>query len=76
MSRPKGSYNRWLRWLPVNVHKKIESIIQYIQSDLRYYLLSQQKNVHMIKDTDPAIPEADARNIAAYARRNVDRFYL
>jgi hypothetical protein len=55
------------------VHKKIDGIIQYIKSDLRYYLFSEQKNTRMIKDSGLQIPEADARQIAAYAKRDVDR---
>lgn len=79
VNRPKGSYNRWLRWLPVIVHKKLDSIIQYIQFDLRYMLWSRlvkgTESVPMLKEREAFsfVPEADARKIAALASQDVER---
>lgn len=79
VNRPKGGYNRWLRWLPVIIHKKIDSIIKHIQSDLRYLLLSQRvkgtEGVPMLRDKEFSsfVPEADAKKIAALARQDVER---
>lgn len=78
VNRPRGGYNRWLSWLPVMLHKKIDSIIKHIQSDLRYLLFPQY-----IKETEEVslqdhnissyIPEVDPRKLAAMARQDVER---
>ncbi|KAI5072254.1 hypothetical protein GOP47_0012360 [Adiantum capillus-veneris] len=79
VNRPKGGYNRWLRWLPVIVHKKIDNFIQYVQNDLKYRLWTHfarsTEAVPVLKERESLsfVPEADARKIAALARQDIER---
>ncbi|MCO5568858.1 hypothetical protein L7F22_022560 [Adiantum nelumboides] len=79
VNRPKSGYNRWLRWLPVIIHKKIDNLIQYIQTDLRYRLWTHfaksVEGVPVVTDREFSsfVPEADARKIAALARQDIER---
>ncbi|KAL2620463.1 hypothetical protein R1flu_000668 [Riccia fluitans] len=40
VTRPKGGYNYWLRWLPVPVHQNLDAVLKHIWSDWRRVSLS------------------------------------
>ncbi|KAH6557863.1 hypothetical protein KP509_1Z089600, partial [Ceratopteris richardii] len=79
VSRPKTGYNRWLRWLPVTIHKKVDSLIQYIRCDLRHmfwtHLIKGAGSVPVLKERESLnfVPEADARKIAGLARQDAEK---
>lgn len=79
VTRPRGGYNEWLRWLPVSVHKRLDYLIRNICADLplinRFrgkqlapFTLAQRTSADSI-----SVPEADARQIAAMAREITDK---
>jgi hypothetical protein len=79
VTRPRGGYNEWLRWLPVSVHKRLVYLIRHICADLplinRFrgkqlapFTLAQRTSADSI-----SVPEADARQIAAMAREITDK---
>ncbi|RDY11382.1 Mitochondrial fission protein ELM1, partial [Mucuna pruriens] len=60
VTRPRGGINRWLQWLPVSIHKKLDSVIRMIcgKSNFQTPHLTGISNVL----------EADAYHIATMAR--------
>ncbi|XP_029130316.1 mitochondrial fission protein ELM1 isoform X2 [Cajanus cajan] len=60
VTRPRGGINRWLQWLPVSIHKKLDSIIRIICGKSRF------QTPHKIGLSN--VLEADARHIAMMAR--------
>ncbi|XP_061366753.1 mitochondrial fission protein ELM1-like [Gastrolobium bilobum] len=58
VTRPRGGINRWLRWLPVSLHKKIEYVIRKLCGNSRF------QTSKGISD----VLEADAHHIATVAR--------
>ncbi|KAL2345255.1 hypothetical protein Fmac_006540 [Flemingia macrophylla] len=55
VTRPRGGINRWLQWLPVSLHKRLDSVIRMICGKSHKIGLSN-------------VLEADARHIAKMAR--------
>ncbi|KAG7017472.1 Mitochondrial fission protein ELM1 [Cucurbita argyrosperma subsp. argyrosperma] len=75
--RPRGGINRWLHWLPVSVHKKLDIFIRQIFG----MPLLTKKSV-ILRRTLEGIPdgiglshvlEADAKQIAKVARETFDK---
>nr|QMV80845.1 peptidylprolyl cis-trans isomerase 38 [Clitoria ternatea] len=60
VTRPRGGINRWLQWLPVSIHKKIDSVVRMIFSN------SRSQKLHKIGLSN--VLEADAHHIATMAR--------
>ncbi|KAK7337268.1 hypothetical protein VNO77_17833 [Canavalia gladiata] len=60
VTRPRGGINRWLQWLPVSIHKKLESVIRMICGKSRF------QAPHTIGISN--VLEADAHHIAMMAR--------
>lgn len=80
--RPRGGYNLWLRWLPVQVHKRLDTILKHLQADWRRLPLvfrgakSKDTSQNVEDETTPATKthvEADAARIAAMAKDEFDR---
>ncbi|KAL9332117.1 hypothetical protein ACSQ67_001727 [Phaseolus vulgaris] len=60
VTRPRGGINRWLQWLPVSLHKKLESVIRMICGKSRF------RTPHTIGLSN--VLEADAHQLATMAR--------
>lgn len=60
VTRPRGGINRWLQWLPVSIHKKLDSVITMICGKSRF------QTYHKIGISN--VLEADAHHIAMLAR--------
>ncbi|XP_022935405.1 mitochondrial fission protein ELM1-like isoform X1 [Cucurbita moschata] len=61
--RPRGGINRWLHWLPVSVHKKLDIFIRQI---FGMPLLTKKSGLSHVL-------EADAKQIAKVARETFDK---
>ncbi|TKY61960.1 Mitochondrial fission protein ELM1 [Spatholobus suberectus] len=60
VTRPRGGINGWLQWLPVSIHKKLDSVIRMICGKSRF------QTPHTIGISN--VLEADAHHIATMAR--------
>ncbi|XP_014495021.1 mitochondrial fission protein ELM1 isoform X2 [Vigna radiata var. radiata] len=60
VTRPRGGINRWLQWLPVSVHKKLESVVRMSCGK------SSLRTPHTIGLSN--VLEADAHHLATMAR--------
>ncbi|KAK7396715.1 hypothetical protein VNO78_17873 [Psophocarpus tetragonolobus] len=60
VTRPRGGINRWLKWLPISIHKKLDSVIRMICCKSRF------QTPHKIGLSN--VLEADAHHIARMAR--------
>ncbi|KAI5425413.1 variant 2, serine/threonine protein kinase [Lathyrus oleraceus] len=65
VTRPQGGINRWFKWLPVSIHKKLDSFIRRIYGNSRFQSLNQNNAISNVL-------EADAYGIAMMAR---EKFY-
>lgn len=65
MTRPQGGINGWFKWLPVSIHKKIDSVIRKFCRISRFQSLNHSVGLSNVL-------EADAHIIAKMAR---ERFY-
>ncbi|XP_027350522.1 mitochondrial fission protein ELM1-like [Abrus precatorius] len=63
--RPRGGINRWLQWLPLSIHRKLDSIIRMICGKSRF------RTPHKIGIS--TVLEADAHHIATMARETFHR---
>ncbi|GLJ53925.1 hypothetical protein SUGI_1152140, partial [Cryptomeria japonica] len=74
ITRPRGGYNEWLRWLPVSLHKRLDYLIRHICVNLPLLKNIGANQVtpfplEQSTSTDSmSISDADARQIAAIAR--------
>nr|XP_029143379.1 mitochondrial fission protein ELM1-like isoform X2 [Arachis hypogaea] len=59
VTRPHGGINRWLHWLPVSVHKMLDSVIRRLCGNSRF----QASKIGI-----SSVLEADAYHIATMAR--------
>ncbi|KAH1070908.1 hypothetical protein AAZX31_03G178400 [Glycine max] len=60
VTRPRGGINRWLKWLPVSIHKRLDSVIRMICGKSRF------QTPHKIGISN--VLDADAHHIATMAR--------
>uniref|UniRef100_A0A2C9V9R2 Mitochondrial fission protein ELM1 n=1 Tax=Manihot esculenta TaxID=3983 RepID=A0A2C9V9R2_MANES len=44
-TRPRGGLNKWLHWLPVSIHRRVDSLIRSIYDD--YWRYGGNANAHM-----------------------------
>ncbi|KAE8651095.1 mitochondrial fission protein ELM1 isoform X2 [Cucumis sativus] len=71
--RPRGGTNTWLHWLPVSVHKKLDSFFKQIFGDSSRKVEGKNGMPLMTKKTGLSdILEADAKQIAKEARETFD----
>ncbi|XP_012074404.1 mitochondrial fission protein ELM1 isoform X2 [Jatropha curcas] len=74
--RPRGGINRWLRWLPVSVHKSVDYLIRSIYGDNFKYEGNANGQKMVPSSTERTglldILEADAKRIARMARDTFD----
>ncbi|WCJ34260.1 hypothetical protein M5689_015578 [Euphorbia peplus] len=68
--RPRGGINRCLHWLPVTVHKRLDSIFRRIYGHSSRY---GAKKVAPFSSQKHDVLEADAKRIASIARDSFDR---
>ncbi|KAG2406221.1 Mitochondrial fission protein [Vigna angularis] len=61
VTRPRGGINRWLQWLPVSIHKKLESVVRMTCDK------SSLRTPHTIGLSN--VLEADALHLATMARK-------
>jgi hypothetical protein len=40
VTRPRGGINRWFKWLPVSIHKKLDSVVRKICGNSRFQSLN------------------------------------
>ncbi|PKA64311.1 hypothetical protein AXF42_Ash009532 [Apostasia shenzhenica] len=77
--RPRGGVNEWLRWLPLSIHKVVDSIINQLLGKSRFYMTAQGKKMGPFPAQNggniglSSILEADARHIASMARENFEK---
>ena len=38
VTRPRGGINRWLHWLPVSVHKMLDSFVRRLWGNSRFQM--------------------------------------
>ncbi|OWM79066.1 mitochondrial fission protein ELM1-like [Punica granatum] len=74
VTRPSGGINKWLHWLPVSLHKKLNSILgqvrgvsQFQKGESRVLPISAEKSGLL------DILEADAKQIATMARETFEK---
>ncbi|XP_015581680.1 mitochondrial fission protein ELM1 isoform X2 [Ricinus communis] len=69
ITRPRGGFSRWLNWLPVSTHKKVDSLLRSSGDYLRYRVnFNGKKEVPLSSQRC-----ADAKLIAKMARDSFDR---
>lgn len=77
--RPRGGINEWLRWLPVSLHKMIESVIRRISGDSQFVGSIQSRRVFPLAAQNggsvglSSILEADAKKIASLAHETFEK---
>lgn len=77
--RPRGGINEWLRWLPVSLHKMIESVIRRISGDSQFVGSIQSRRVFPLVAQNggsvglSSILEADAKKIASLAHETFEK---
>ncbi|KAJ4705316.1 Mitochondrial fission ELM1-like protein [Melia azedarach] len=67
VTRPRGGINKWLHWLPVSVHKRVDYLIK------RMYGYSQFQFIAPETSGLSQVLEADARQIAKMAHQTFER---
>ncbi|KAH6837220.1 fission ELM1-like protein [Perilla frutescens var. hirtella] len=68
VSRPRGGINEKLRWLPVNVHKKLGGVVEWIRGKQ-----FRAKKLVPFPTDQREVLEADARHIAKAAQETFGR---
>ncbi|XP_065854976.1 mitochondrial fission protein ELM1-like isoform X2 [Euphorbia lathyris] len=72
--RPRGGINRWLHWLPVSIHKRVDFLIRRIYGESwRYGVNVNRKQVVPFSSEKFDVLDADAKQIASMARDSFDR---
>ncbi|XP_052173380.1 mitochondrial fission protein ELM1-like isoform X2 [Diospyros lotus] len=74
ITRPRGRVNKWLRWLPVSIHKKLDYVVKRICGDSQFQTIeskvvplpAEEKGLSNVK-------EADSKQIAAMARETFEK---
>lgn len=67
VTRPQGGINRWFKWLPVSIHKKLDSVIRKFCGNSRFLSLNHNVGIS-------SILEADAHSIAKMARQTFYKY--
>ncbi|XP_024543424.1 mitochondrial fission protein ELM1 [Selaginella moellendorffii] len=74
VDRPKGEFNRWLRWLPLGIHKKIDCLVRHLHlvwwqrfATSLGFRLQSQKTIGISSAGLSGIEAADARKLADLA---------
>ncbi|KAK8715573.1 hypothetical protein V6N13_042904 [Hibiscus sabdariffa] len=76
VTRPRGGINKWLHWLPVSLHRKVDYVIRQIcifsglQTDARW---SKVVPLSVEKTGLSSVIEADAQLIAMMARDTFEK---
>lgn len=77
--RPRGGINEWLRWLPVSLHKMLESVIRRISGDSQLVESIQSRRVFPSTAQNgggvglSSILEADVKKIASIAHETFEK---
>ncbi|KAF5747785.1 Mitochondrial fission protein isoform 1 [Tripterygium wilfordii] len=68
VTRPRGGFNEWFRWLPVSIHQKVDYFIRQItvKGNKVMPISPERKGLS-------SILEADAKKIASMARETFER---
>ncbi|KAK9921360.1 hypothetical protein M0R45_029871 [Rubus argutus] len=69
VTRPRGGINKWLPWLPLSLHKKVDYVISGIKGNRKVMPFSAENNIGL----SSGIVEADAKQIAKMARQTFDK---
>ncbi|XP_057513575.1 mitochondrial fission protein ELM1-like isoform X1 [Actinidia eriantha] len=78
VTRPRGEINKWLHWLPVSLHKKLDSFSKRICGDSQFQIIrankvlplsTEEKGSACLSDT----LEADAKQIATMAHDTFEK---
>ncbi|KAL2328447.1 hypothetical protein Fmac_021874 [Flemingia macrophylla] len=77
VTRPKGGINKWLQWLPVSLHKKLDLIVRMIRGYSQLMLKSQAKKLmpseNGVSKGLLAVLEADVKQIVSFARETCEK---
>ncbi|XVE75926.1 hypothetical protein DITRI_Ditri12bG0130800 [Diplodiscus trichospermus] len=76
VTRPRGGINKWLHWLPVSLHKKVDYIIRQICSYSRFQMEARGNKMvpFSVEKTGLSdVLEADAEQIAMMARNTFEK---
>ncbi|XVF76157.1 hypothetical protein PTKIN_Ptkin13bG0243600 [Pterospermum kingtungense] len=76
VTRPRGGINKWLHWLPVSLHKKVDYIIRQICSYSRFQMEARRTKMmpFLVEKTGLSnVLEADAKQIAMMACDNFEK---
>ncbi|XP_057438857.1 mitochondrial fission protein ELM1-like isoform X2 [Lotus japonicus] len=63
VTRPRGGINRWLQWLPVSIHRKLDSVLRRLCGKPNHVSPFHSHNIGISN-----VLEADAHHIATMAR--------
>lgn len=80
--RPRGGVNEWLRWLPVSLHKAVDSLIQQVFGASKLGATLQGKKFMPFPTQSgksvglSSVLDADARQISLSARENFEKYDL
>ncbi|XP_042518182.1 mitochondrial fission protein ELM1-like isoform X2 [Macadamia integrifolia] len=78
VTRPTGRLNKWLHWLPVSLHKKLNYVIKRICGESRFLTAGARKLVPVAAENGRSsglstVLEADAKQIATIARETFEK---
>ncbi|GKV38895.1 hypothetical protein SLEP1_g46749 [Rubroshorea leprosula] len=76
VTRPRGGINKWLHWLPVSLHKKIDYLLRQLLECPRFQMTVTEKKVTPFSAERTGLSnvlEADAKQIASMARDTFEK---
>ncbi|GLT90026.1 hypothetical protein SLE2022_079790 [Rubroshorea leprosula] len=76
VTRPRGGINKWLHWLPVSLHKKIDYLLRQFLECPRFQMTVKEKKVTPFSAERTGLSnvlEADAKQIASMARDTFEK---
>ncbi|XP_054801998.1 mitochondrial fission protein ELM1-like isoform X2 [Prosopis cineraria] len=73
VTRPRGGINKWLHWLPVSIHKKLDNFMRQLYGNSRFQISNKPSVFPAEKIGLSSILEADAPQIARMARETFEK---
>ncbi|GMP84290.1 hypothetical protein CsSME_00037872 [Camellia sinensis var. sinensis] len=84
VTRPRGGINKWLQWLPVSVHKKLDYAIKRICGDSQFRTIKANKVMSLPAEKNGSagsaglshVLEAAAKQIATMAHETFKKYVI
>ncbi|GLT40680.1 hypothetical protein SLA2020_147940 [Shorea laevis] len=76
VTRPRGGINKWLHWLPVSLHQKVDYLLRQFWEYPRFQMTIKEKKVTPFSAEKTGLSnvlEADAKQIASMARDTFEK---